>query len=48
MLIFIDPSCIGFWDNVQINRQTWGRQTDRHTPLKTLPARLPSAWVMNV
>jgi len=41
---FGDPSCIGFWGIVRINRQT-DRQTQRQTQMKSLPPWLPSMWV---
>jgi len=40
---FSYPSCIGFSDIVRINKQT-DRQT--HMPVKTVPRRVPSAWVI--
>jgi len=38
---FGDPSCVGFWDIVRINRQT-DTQTNAG---ETLPLRLPSSWI---
>ena len=35
-----DPSCIDFWDIMQTDRQT-----DKQTPVKTLPSRMSSSWV---